>query len=309
MVCAGGLVVSAPAQNLYLLNYGGGSVTKITPGGTQSTIATGLSSPNCLAINSAGNLFVGGQYNGIITEITPGGVKSTFATGLQNPFALAFDSTGNLFVANTGANSIIKITPQGVQSTFASGVVEPEGLAFDSAGNLYASTGLPGSGTITKFTPQGAQSTFASGLNYPVGLAIDSAGDLFAADAYGNQITEITSGGALSLFASVQSPWAIAFDSKGNLFTTVGGAPLMNIDEIAPNKSVTVFEGNAGWVSGMAFAVPEPSVFGLFGVGAATLLARRSGRQKGAGRMKKAGPRYEDENEDEQAGAVTGSAR
>ena len=276
--------MTAPAQNLYVLNYGANSVSQFTPGGTQSTFATGLSSPNCMAFNSVGDLFVGGQYNGIINEITPGGVKSTFATGLQNPFALAFNSMGDLFVANTGANSIIKITPQGVQSTFASGVVEPEGLAFDAAGNLFASTGQPGSGTITKITPQGAQSTFATGLNYPVGLAINGAGDLFAADFYGNQITEITPGGTQSLFASVQSPWALAIDSKGNLFTTVGGAPLMSIDEFAPNKSETVFEGNAGWVSGLAF-VPEPSVFGLFGLGASALLARRMAMRSTGQRM------------------------
>jgi len=271
---AGGLAVSAPAQNLYVVNYSAGSVSQFTPGGTQTTIATGLNYPDCLAINSAGDLFVAGQYNGIVTEITPGGAKSTFATGLVNPFAMAFSSSGDLYVANTGANSIIKITPQGVQSTFASGVTEPEGLAFDGAGNLYATTGTPGSGTITKFTPQGAASTFASGLNYPVGLAINSAGDLFAADAYANQITEIGPDGTLSLFASVQSPWSLAFDRKGNLFTTEGGAPLMSIDEFAPNKTETVFEANAGWVSGLAFVVPEPSLPTLFGVGATVLLWR-----------------------------------
>ena len=37
-------------------------------------------------------------------------------------------------------------------------------------------------GTVYKFTPTGVRTTFASGLNYPFALAFDSRGNLFVAD-------------------------------------------------------------------------------------------------------------------------------
>ena len=55
-----------------------------------------------LAFNSAGNLFVADQNSGNIYEFTPGGVQSTFASGLDYPYGLAFNSAGDLFVADDG---------------------------------------------------------------------------------------------------------------------------------------------------------------------------------------------------------------
>src|SRR5438552_2266755 len=57
------------------------------------------------------------------------------------------------------------------------------------AQNLFMSDGYSGIshtlGSIYKFTPNGARSTFASGLSYPYALAFDSAGNLFVT-AWGN---------------------------------------------------------------------------------------------------------------------------
>ena len=83
------IAYSAPAQNLFVANNNG-TITQITPGGAQSTFASGFSFPTGLAFNSAGNLFVADNTFGSITKITPGGAQSTFVSGLNNPFALAF---------------------------------------------------------------------------------------------------------------------------------------------------------------------------------------------------------------------------
>jgi hypothetical protein len=86
----------------------------------------------------AQNLFVSNFGTDNIDEFTSGGVHSTFATGLNYPFGIAFDSSGNLYVANTGDNSgyggggsIAEITPGGTESTFAS-EGDPIALAFNS---------------------------------------------------------------------------------------------------------------------------------------------------------------------------------
>jgi sugar lactone lactonase YvrE len=100
------------------------TIYKFTPGGTQSTFASGLNT-NFLAFDSASNLFVSDGGSGVpksgnIYKFTPDGTRSTFASGLFTPFGLAFDSDGNLFVADSGHQSIYKYMPDGTRSTFAS---------------------------------------------------------------------------------------------------------------------------------------------------------------------------------------------
>ena len=88
MVCAGAVMLiasSAQAQNLFVADSNG-TINEFTPGGVQSTFATGLSAPWPLAFNSAGNLFESDSQSGHIYEFTPGGVRSTFAS--------TFDSVG-----------------------------------------------------------------------------------------------------------------------------------------------------------------------------------------------------------------------
>jgi len=89
-------------------------------------LATGLSP----AVAQAQNLFVSDYGSGNIYEFTPGGVQSTFASGLSGPAGLAFDSSGNLYDANAINRNIYKFTPGGTRSTFASGLNYPYGLAL-----------------------------------------------------------------------------------------------------------------------------------------------------------------------------------
>jgi sugar lactone lactonase YvrE len=121
---------------------------------------------------------------GYIYEFTRDGVRSTFASGLSNPQGLAFDGAGNLFVADidiSGIGSIYKFTRSGLRTTFATGLNLPAGLAFDSAGNLFVATAWDSSsgGHVYKFTPDGVRTIFASGMDVAVGLAFDRSGNLF----------------------------------------------------------------------------------------------------------------------------------
>src|SRR5208282_3951935 len=81
-VCAGAVLLiasSAQAQNLFVSDWSSENIYAYTPGGAQSTIASGLFAPEALAFNSAGNLFEG-DTSGNIYEFTPGGAQSTFAS-------------------------------------------------------------------------------------------------------------------------------------------------------------------------------------------------------------------------------------
>jgi DNA-binding beta-propeller fold protein YncE len=142
---------------------------------------SGLSSPNGIAFDSAGNLFVANEGSNTIFRFTPGGLGSVFADasdGLSSPSGIAFDSVGNLFVANQ--TTIEKFTPGGIGSVFADasdGLTELADLAFDGSGNLYAVNYSPSllvwDSTIVKFTPDGVDSLFPApffnGAGYPYG--------------------------------------------------------------------------------------------------------------------------------------------
>jgi sugar lactone lactonase YvrE len=214
-------------------------------GPTVSTfVNSGLSGPECLAFDSAGNLYVanmGNNGNSTISEVTPGGAVSAFvSSGLSGPIGadgLAFDSAGNLYVGNLGNNTISKVTPDGFVSTFvSSGLNGPIGLAF-SAGNLYVANE---NGMISKVTLTGAVSTFVnSGLSGPVGLAFDAAGNLYVASG-NSTISEVTPGGVVSTFVSSGLNWpaGLAFDSDGNLY--VGNAN-STISKVTPGGAVSTF--------------------------------------------------------------------
>ena len=184
-------------------------IIEITPGGTQSTFASGMAT-SALAFNNAGDLFAGVGSN--IVEITPDGIKTTFATlGLQQDVrALAFNSAGDLFAAESalGMGAIFEYTPGGTRSTFAASISAPNGLAFNAAGNLFASS----VGSIYEYTSGGTRSTFATGPEGSQGLAFNSAGNLFEADRLNGTIYEYTPAGTQSVFVSgLSSPYALAF--------------------------------------------------------------------------------------------------
>ena len=108
---------------------GSGEVFKIAPDGTVSNFAA-IRNPFGLAFDQNGNLFVSDNIDNTISKVTPGGSISTFASGLNHPEGLAFDPTGNLFVADNGDNTILRFTPGGSVSTFASGLNGPDFLTF-----------------------------------------------------------------------------------------------------------------------------------------------------------------------------------
>ena len=206
---------------------------------TASTFASGLRFPRGLTFDAGGNLYVADVWSGQIDKYTPSGQESVFASGLGNPETMAFDRNGNLFVADgNNTNAIIEFTPSGgSQSTFANtGFSQLDGsIAFSPSGNLFV--GDSGDGIVYEFTPSGQRSIFASGFpSVALGcLAFGSNGDLFVADGPSGYIYEFTPSGQRSTFASGFSA-----------------------------------------ADGLAFAptpVPEPSTFGLLGVGIIGLAA------------------------------------
>jgi sugar lactone lactonase YvrE len=172
-------------DNLYVSHLGGNAsapdnntVSKITPDGVVTVVASGLNGPAGLAFDSKGNLYVAisGGYVlncncGTILKITPSGTGSTFAAGLVSPYYLAIDSNDVLFVSDWDAHKVVRFTPDGGSSVFADlGANHPSGIAFDRDGSVFVADS--DGGRILKYAPSGAWSVFATGLGNPLSLAV-----------------------------------------------------------------------------------------------------------------------------------------
>ncbi len=230
--------------NLYVANYDGNTISKVTPSGTVSTfVSSGLSEPVGLAFDASGNLYVANYESGTISKVTPAGTVSTFVSlGAEDrPSALAFDSTGNLYVSNDFINyTISKVTPGGTVSTFvSSGLDEPYGLAFDASGNLYVANA--GNHTISKVTSGGTVSTFvSSGLSNPWGLAFDASGNLDVANLSGT-VSKVTPGGIVStLVSGLSEPVGLAFDSSGALYISNLENTISKVAALPATTQVTI---------------------------------------------------------------------
>jgi len=203
--------------------------------------------PTYLARDSSGNIYVSEFFGQRIRKITPGGTISTYAgTGiagyngdniaattaqLNYPTGLTFDSAGNLVVADGGNNRVRKISPSGIITTFAgSGVAgysgdgrlataatfnQPFDVTYDVPGNLYITdigncavrvvntAGIinthAGNG-ICGYSGDGGPATSAN-LNLPRGLTTDSRGNLYIADTSNFRVRAVSATGTITTFA------------------------------------------------------------------------------------------------------------
>jgi sugar lactone lactonase YvrE len=253
------------AGNVYVADTYNNTVRKITQAGEVTTLAgragvsgsvdgTGagaaFSSPDGVAVDSAGNLYVTDAGNNTVRKVTPAGVVTTLAGALKVsdsadgvgasahfviPYGVAVDTAGGLYVTDVGGSTIRKITPAGEVSTFAgtaaqAGSVDgsgaaarffnPYGVAADGDGNLYAADEV--NGTIRKITPAGVASTLAGTARVWGG-----------ADGTGAA-------------ASFYTPYGVAADSAGNVY--VADTSNSTIRKVISAGVVTTLAGTADQV-------------------------------------------------------------
>jgi hypothetical protein len=295
----GGLLARA-GDYVYVSNPGAGTITQIDPDGNSSLFASGLDSPEGLALDDAGNLFVADSADGTISKIDSLGTVSTFASGLNGPAALAFGLGGNLYAANLGNQTISKINSSGNASVFATGMAfDPDGayLAADPAGNIYANA----THSIEKFDSSANPSVVTSGFNLCEGMAFDGSGNLYLALQNAGSVGCFGGTGSLStgapdypapynndLFAAAydDTPCDLAFDASGNLYATFsqmvyygnsGSASVNNVlIEFGANGNNRVVAANIGGTYIAVQSVPEPGIGVLIsGLAAVWCLGRR----------------------------------
>ncbi|MFN3403908.1 MAG: T9SS type A sorting domain-containing protein [Cytophagaceae bacterium] len=187
--------------------------------------------PYGIAIDLSGNIYVTDYSGDKIRKITPAGTVTTFAgsgeqgsvngegniASFNRPAGLAVDNFGNVYVADQVNQKVRKITSLGYVSTLAGngntgnndGDAEsasfawPTGIGLDALGNVYVGDGTH---KVRKISPSGVVSTFVGNGAYgntdgpasfaqfkmAVSFATDATGNIFVADLYNHSIRKIT---------------------------------------------------------------------------------------------------------------------
>jgi uncharacterized protein (TIGR03437 family) len=276
------------AGNLYVSEFEGHRVRKITPDGRIATVAgTGvagfggdggpaasaqLAYPAGLALDRAGSLYVADSQNQRVRKVAPDGAISTAAGGgtapLITPVAAEVDASGTLFISDNGG-----IRSCGIAGTCTSlsGTQAAGDLAMDQAGNLYAADGTQ----VRKIDPRGQVQTVAGDaylhaigdgapatvaqLFQPAAVSLDSTGNLYIADSGTERVRQVLPSGVIQTIAGtgiaaagtgdLHAPMGVAVNAAGDL--TIADTANHRIRKVSAGATVTI----AG--TGTAGAGPE----------------------------------------------------
>ena len=287
--------------------------------------AASFNGPTGIAVDATGTLYVAEYSGQRVRRITPAGVVTTLAgsgtagfadgTGtaarFNTPSDVAVDGTGNVFVADIENHRIRRITPTGVVTTYAgtgtAGGTDgtaaaatlngPHGVAIDLAGNLLVSeiygarlrriapngavTTVAGSGPAVALDGVGTAATFAPLAN----VGVDSTGNAYVAQfgappcpgtmARCPLIRRISPAGVVTTVAGTgenafadsasytfpTASYRSVYDAAGNLFVQTGH----QITRITPGGIATPFAGSgtAGFADGIGTVASFNSPRGL----------------------------------------------
>jgi sugar lactone lactonase YvrE len=287
---APGYQQSAPVTATYTITSPAALITTVVGSGVAGTInpAYGVSGNSAiggaplnanlgfisdLAIDGAGNIYLVDSTNnvvwmasvrtGLLSIVAGSAQPGYFGDGgpatsalLNYPVSVTLDNAGNLYIADENNNVIRKVSAQtGIITTFAGNsqcgdtgdgslatsatLCIPTNVRFDKDGNLYIAD--TGNYLIRKVdTKSGIISTFA-----------------------GNE-TSYSGDGKAATMAGVENPYALAFDSIGNLYIGGGDGRVRKVTKSTGIITTVFGNGDIGYSGdGGLAANAEVNLFGL----------------------------------------------
>ena len=220
--------------------FGNGTIFRISPAGSVTTLASNLGNIGGLAVDRAGNVFVTTSFT--ILEIVPfvetrllaGHSVSNSVPGINtnidgtgsvavfgNPSGIAVDGNGIIYVADTSNRTIRKITPTTVNGIVTTVVV----TTF--AGTPGVSGNVDGTGSAAKFLA-------------PAGIAVEADGsNIYVADN-GGGMRKITAAGSVTTMAVPITPIVVNETGSAAYFNNSGALALFR------SGSVYALDYNSG---------------------------------------------------------------
>lgn len=218
---------------LYLADEAGIAVRRWVPGQRAETLADtrdGLSSPEDIVRDAAGNLYISDDNIGGVRRIAPDGRVAVVAgpqRGLPSTEGLAITPAGVLLVGDGEAHRIVAIAPDGRMAELVgpeAGIGKPESLAIDDRGYLYIADNE--AATLYLRTPDGR---IAAPIRGREGFSPESIawidGALFITDSDHGVVYRYTPEAGLTPIAAFVGELAnvqgITSDGSGGLYVSV----------------------------------------------------------------------------------------
>lgn len=115
---------------LFLTSYGALSMAKT------NVVASNFSAPTGIAFNSSGDMFVTNWSGNSITKVSPSGQREIFYSGIASPAGIVIDTDNNLYVSSYSGDYILLINERGEGSRISEGYHTPTGIALSRTGML-----------------------------------------------------------------------------------------------------------------------------------------------------------------------------
>lgn len=164
----------------------GNQVVLVDAAGTVTTLVN--NAPNGLGLRYRGDGNLAAAMQGAIRTISPAGMIADYVTGLSGPNGVYPDAAGNVWVTEFGGDRVIRINPDQSVSTIVDGAPNannPNGIVYDAGRELLFYTNY-GAGEIMRVDmAAGGEMTpvLVATINGALdGLVLDACGNLYVVD-------------------------------------------------------------------------------------------------------------------------------
>ncbi len=186
-------------------------------------IATGLGSPDDLALLPDGSILFSDESDGTVNRVLPTGQITTLLRGLETPEGIVALPDGSLLIAEQGRNRIVRFQPGHALTTWLAlqnsrGGLGVDGIARDpKTGDII----IPDSpnGRVLRVDANGKnERILASGFTRPTGADVAPDGTVLVADETGDQVYRIHLDGRKESLGHFAMPDDVVADADGNVF-------------------------------------------------------------------------------------------
>lgn len=168
---------------------------------TQTVLATGLSVPTSVSVDSKGEVYVAEEGANRITRISD---SSTYAS---------FASAASAFTFGLGDQPVIgffnlNLVQWGLDRAPDISVLKPISMTKDVLGRIYVSEGTDSNSRVMRLGPTSsdAPEVIVNGLNGAFGVVTDRSGNVFVAETAESRIVYVTQNNQLYKFVDLTAP-------------------------------------------------------------------------------------------------------